>query len=294
MVKGIMAAKPWNTVAIIGVGLLGGSVGLALHARSLAGRIVGIGRNADRLRKAKKLGAVTEGTTNLAQGVKDADLVVVCTPIDDVVRQVRDVRQHCPIGAIITDVASTKTSIVTALDNHSAASSAKIAPAFFIGSHPIAGSDKTGVENSRADMFVDRAVVVTPQTGDPKPKVAAIEKLWKSLGARVFRMTPREHDEAVAAISHLPHAIASVLAAMTPAKYLPLVAGGWLDTTRVAAGDVDLWRQILLDNRLAVAQSMHEFTVGIQALRNALAKKDSDEVVRVLQAGKKNRDAVGN
>ena len=292
-----MATKIWDTVTIIGVGLIGGSIGLALRERKLARRVIGVGRRAASLRKATKCGAVTETTTNLAAGVADADLIIVCTPIEQVAAHILEAARHCRDDALLTDVGSTKQGIVSRIEetlhvpDESKPSTGHHGT--FIGSHPLAGSEKTGVQHAEADLFVGRAVIITPTDRSPAALVTRVERFWKSLGARVYHQSPREHDDAVAAISHVPHMIATALAAATPSDLLPFVAGGWLDTTRIAAGDVELWRQILVDNRDAILKSLEPFSTTLLAFRRALESGDEAEIVRLLQAGKKTRDASG-
>ncbi|MFO0902744.1 MAG: prephenate dehydrogenase/arogenate dehydrogenase family protein [Pirellulales bacterium] len=284
------ARRPWNTVAILGVGLLGGSLGLGLLERRLARRVIGIGRRVSTLRAARRRGAVTETTTDLASGVAEADLVVVCTPVSLVAQQVAEVRRHCPAGALITDVGSTKGSIVAAVESQRD----RDLRGTFVGSHPMAGSEKTGVKFAAADLFVGRAVIVTPTPRTPTAAVLKTVQLWRSLGAKTTKMAAEEHDEAVAAISHLPHLAASALAASTPRGRLPLVGGGWLDTTRVAAGDVELWRQIFEDNRGRIVERLDQFMNTLAEFRRVLVDRDEPGLRRLLEAGKDIRDAVGN
>ena len=282
----------WDTVALIGVGLIGGSIGLALRDRGAAKQIVGIGRSASTLRRARRVGAVTATTTNLATGVRDAELVIVCTPVETVVRFVLEAAEHAPPGSLFTDVASTKAAIVAELDRRrDRLASRKIR---FVGSHPLAGSEKTGPQNARADLLDGRVVVVTPSARTRSADYREIERLWQHLGAKVLRQSPSAHDQAVAAISHLPHLVASALAAGTPTAALPLAAGGWLDSTRVAAGDVELWRQILADNRDHVLKSLSKFETVLTSFREALETEDDTRLVRLLKEGKRQRDAVGN
>ncbi|MFV1964575.1 MAG: prephenate dehydrogenase [Pirellulaceae bacterium] len=281
----------WNQVAIVGVGLIGGSVGMALRARGLARHVVGVGRSSRRLRRARQRGAVTATSTSLSRGVASADLVVVCTPVHLVVESVRQAAGSCPAGTLITDVGSTKERIVTALDEHLGAAEEDVA---FVGSHPMAGSEKSGVQFAEADLLMDRLVIVTPSRRTRPANAAAIEDLWKSLGARVIRTSPAFHDRAAGAVSHLPHAVASALAAGTQERDLPLAATGWRDTTRIAAGDVDLWTRILLENRAHVLKSLGKFEKVLSSLRQALEGNDRAKLEQLLAAGKRNRDAVGN
>ena len=282
--------KRWETVTIIGVGLIGASIGLALRERRLATHVVGVGRRASSLRKAKQREAVTATTTNLARGVADAELIIVCTPVELIVDHVIEAAQHCHHGAIITDAGSTKAEIVRTLStslkgNH---------VTDFVGSHPMAGSEKTGPLHARSDLFEDRVAVITPTARTSPAACKTLAGFWRSLGATVLQMSPREHDRSVAMISHLPHLISSALAAATPEGDLPLASTGWLDTTRIAAGDVELWRQILSDNRGDILKSLDKFEKVLASFRHALERDDQRKLVQLLEAGKQRREALGN
>ena len=280
--------KSTETVAIVGVGLMGGSIGLALRERRLARRVIGIGRQASRLQQARRLGAVTETTTSLARGVAEADLVVVCTPVDNVVDHVCAVAEEAGPGTLITDVGSTKVQIISELKERLPAA------VRFVGSHPLAGGEKAGVKFAQPDLFQDRLTILTPGPQSHRQDVRQISRFWQSLGARVIRMAPREHDQQIAMISHLPHVLAALLAAGTADDQLPLAGPGWLDTTRVAAGNVQLWRQIFQQNKVHVLKSVDKFGQLLTSFREALDKDDMEKVTRLLETGKQNRDAVGN
>ncbi len=287
-VKLSMPRTPWNTVAIIGVGLIGGSIGLALRERKLAKRIVGIGRRSASLRKAKQLGAATETTLRLERGVADADLVVVATPIEQIVGNVREAAAGSRQGTLITDAGSTKATIVASLDG-------QIADGVrFVGSHPLAGSEKSGPAAATADLFVGRVVIVTPCATTPAGAAEEVADFWSALGATAFMMSPEQHDAALASTSHLPHLVASILAEATPRENLPLTATGWQDTTRIAAGDAELWTQILLDNRRNVLNSLARFEKTMQAARRAIERGDAKTLRRLLTEAKQVRDAVGS
>lgn len=278
----------WDTVAIIGVGLIGGSIGLALGRRGLARQVIGIGRDASRLQAARDRAAVTSFTCDVSEGVRDAELVVVCTPVDRIVADIRAAAEACPPGALLTDAGSTKGLICRELAQ-------RLGPGgIFIGSHPMAGSEKSGVSHARAELFDDRLTIVTPLGHEPGEHVNRIERFWNSLGSRTIRMEPETHDAAVAAISHLPHLIASALSAATPPESLPLAAGGWRDTTRVASGDAGLWRQILLENRAYVLRSLDNFGKVLEGFRQALNAEDPQRLEQLLEAGKRNRDSLGS
>jgi prephenate dehydrogenase len=283
----------WDTVAILGVGLIGGSIGLGLLERGLSRRVVGIGRRPVALRSALRRRAITASTTEIARGVADADLIVVCTPVDMVAEHVAAIRRVCRPDAIITDVGSTKASIVAAIADAGKAGSEPL-HGQFLGSHPMAGSEKTGVRFADASLFQGRAVILTPTPETPATVQRRLTRFWRSLGARVVALSPEEHDRSVAAISHLPHLVASALAASTDGGQLPLAGGGWRDTTRVAAGDAELWRQIFLDNRQALLPCLDRFLNKLDEFRVAVRDGDSAALRRLLEAGKEIRDAVGN
>jgi prephenate dehydrogenase len=284
--------KHWDTVAIVGVGLIGGSIGLALRRRGLVRRVVGIGRNETRLRKAAELGAITEATESIAAGVSGANLVVICTPVERIVGDALSAAEATRPDTLITDVGSTKLQIVTTLEDRMRASNER--GVFFVGSHPMAGSERSGVEYSQADLFEDRVTIVTP-TGTTLPEHGrAITDFWESLGSQVLVRSPEDHDRAVAEVSHLPHLVASALAAAIAPDDRMLAGGGWRDTTRVASGDVELWRQILSDNQRYVLKSLDNFEKVLATFRRALENADQNALVELLTTGKQNRDAVGS
>ncbi|HAA71298.1 MAG TPA: prephenate dehydrogenase/arogenate dehydrogenase family protein, partial [Planctomycetaceae bacterium] len=164
----------------------------------------------------------------------------------------------------------------------------------FVGSHPMAGSEKTGPEAADPDLFQGRLVVVTPTGETAVQRTEIVERFWESLGARTLQMDPAVHDEAVANASHLPHVLASALAATANERALSVVGTGWLDTTRIAAGDAELWRQILMDNRSRIIAEIDKLSGVLTGFRQALADSNDAELIRLLQQGKERRDAVGN
>lgn len=280
--------RTWDTVAILGVGLIGGSIGLALRRRELARHVVGIGRRTTSLRAAKKVGAVTSTTTDVARGVADAELVVVCTPVAQIVEHVRGVAANCPPETLITDAGSTKLQIVEQLDVDLGRG------VRFLGSHPLAGSQRSGPTEANADLFEGRTVVLTPTRRSTSADEETLTSFWTALGARVVCMTARAHDQAVASTSHLPHVVAAALAASLPERHANLAAGGMRDTTRIAAGDAELWTQILLDNREHVLAALTGFDKALEAFRTALVRGDRQRLHKVLTQAKQRRDALGS
>jgi len=280
--------KTWDTVAIVGVGLIGGSIGMALRRRKLAKNVVGVGRRQSSLRAARRVEAVSHTTIDIDRGVAEAQLVIVCTPVDQIVEHVRRAAQHCPERTLITDAGSTKQTIAAALDSGLARECR------FLGSHPLAGSEKTGPQNASADLFEGRVAILTPTKNTRAEDFDSLEEFWQSLGSVVVRMSPEEHDEAMALTSHLPHLAAAALALSVPEKYFRLVGPGLLDTTRIAGGDPELWRQILTHNRANALAALEQFGAKLSALRAALRNNNQEELVRLLAQSKKNRAALGS
>jgi prephenate dehydrogenase len=284
----------YDTVVIVGVGLIGGSIGLALRERKLARRIIGVGRRQNSLDTARKIGAIDHGVTTLSEGVADAQLVVVSTPVDLVVERVAQTVAAAPPSALITDVGSTKESIVSMVD---AALATRRSGPRFVGSHPLAGDHRTGAEHARADMFDGRVVVVTPSEATRPAAVTEVSGFWQGLGANVMTMTPAKHDAALAITSHLPHVAAVALAAATPTELLRLTAGGWRDTTRVAGGDPKLWQAIFADNRRHVLDAIDVLSETLANFRESLELGDRESLTGMLEAAakkKRERDALGD
>ncbi|NUQ60876.1 MAG: prephenate dehydrogenase/arogenate dehydrogenase family protein [Pirellulales bacterium] len=280
--------RHYDTVAIVGVGLIGGSIGLALRERGLAEKIIGIGRRQASLRTARRVGAVTNTTIDLAKGVADAELVVICTPVGSVVGNVLEAAANCPEGTLITDAGSTKQEIVDALDGKLPRGCR------FLGSHPLAGSEKAGASHAAADLFEGRVAILTPTLNTHAEDFDQLEQFWSALGSVVIQMSPVEHDRALAVTSHLPHAIAAVLASMLPENLFRLTGAGFHDTTRIAGGDPELWKQIFAANRTNVLALLDQFSQRLRAFRSALEQNDAAAMEALLNLAKKNRDALGS
>lgn len=277
-----------NTLTIVGVGLIGGSIGLAAKKRSLARRVRGLGRNRDTLEQAKVLGAIDEIAFNPEEAARDADAVIVCTPVDLIAQHVLELAPFCPDGALITDAGSTKGRIVADVEPN-------LPPrVHFVGSHPLAGSEKRGPQYADAYLFHNRWVVVTPT---PRTYPAALERtraIWQALGARVKVMAPAEHDRALAVTSHLPHLVASALAGTLTPDLFDLAATGFRDTTRIAAGDPTLWTAIFKHNRISLLEALNHLERQLQAMRGALTVENWSHLERLLAGAKQVRDGLGS
>lgn len=257
-----------GTVAIVGVGLIGGSIGLALRELGLAERVMGIGRREANLAEAVRIGAIDAATTDLASGVARADVVVVCTPVTEIAAAVRIAAEHGTGEVLITDAGSTKLRIVEAVERDPSA--ARV----FVGSHPIAGSELKGVAHARSDLFEGRSCVLTPTGRTPDDRLQRARSFWVRLGCRVIELGPAEHDDVLALTSHLPHAVAAALAATVPAEALPMAAGAYRDGTRVAGSDTTLWAGIFRENKGPTLQALKRFQEQISAFRRAMEADD--------------------
>lgn len=279
---------PWQTVAIVGVGLIGGSVGRALRDRGLARRVVGIGRSTASLAEARRHGAITEATIDVAR-VAEADLVVLATGVAALPKLLDAVDAAVQPGTLITDTGSTKASVVAAWERRRRSRRGR-----FVGAHPLAGSHRRGAAAADATLFAGRVTVVTPASATPPEDVADAGGFWSALGSTVFVMPPREHDRILAATSHAPHLIAAAIAAATPAAGRRFTAGGWRDTTRIAAGDPGLWADILLDNAGPVAAATRRIAALAERMVRAIEAGDRRRLVAILEQAREARDAVGS
>jgi prephenate dehydrogenase len=270
-------------MSILGVGLLGGSIGLAAKAAAMPCRVVGYGHRLSTLQRALEVGAIDESAPSAAAAVAGADLIVLCTPVGLFEPILREIASSVAPGAILTDVGSTKRSVVQL------AESTLPHTAQFVGSHPMAGSEKRGIEYARTDLFQGATCILTPTNRTDPTALESIDAFWRRLGMRTQRMTPEEHDERICDVSHLPHAVAAALIAMQSDEALPLAGKGFLDTTRIAGGDGALWRDIFHDNRDNVAKSIHSLSAQLKQLIDLLDPAKADELAQWLDQAAERR-----
>ena len=280
----------WRKVTLIGVGLLGGSLGLALKRRKLARQVTGYVRRAASIAESRKKGAVDLATQDILSAVKGADLVILCTPLARMRPLVKEFLPALKRGAIVTDVGSVKAGVVKELESLVAK-----AGAHFIGSHPMAGGEKMGVSAARADLFNCAACVVTPTRKSNKAAVRKVEQLWKSIGGRTLTLSPETHDVLVSRTSHLPHVIAATLASSVlgpgqPKHQSVLCANGFRDTTRIASGSPEMWRDIALANRRNLVKAMKSFIADLEKVQRLVAKGDAKGIEKFLATARQRRD----
>jgi prephenate dehydrogenase len=278
-------------LAIAGVGLLGGSVAKAARARSLAREIVGIGRDEARLAPALRDGAIDRIALDLADGVRGADLVVLAMPVLVIDRLLPVVADAVGSGALVTDVGSTKAAIV-----RSGEALAARRGFHFVGSHPMAGSERAGYGVARPDLFEKATVIVTPTAGTAPSAVKGVAQFWEGMGARVSQLAPDIHDRVVAAISHLPHLVAFALVAgavgFEPSA-TAFAARGFRDTTRIAASDPVVWQEIFHDNREALLASLARFREALADVEQLVRGGDAGALQEWIARVKRQREMLG-
>lgn len=272
-----------DRLAILGVGLLGGSLGMAAKA-ALGCEVVGYGHRRETLDKALENGAIDRAESDPRKAVRGCDLVVLCTPVGVFEGLIGAIGGGVGRSAIVTDVGSTKRSVV--------ALGEKAFGGRFVGSHPMAGSEKRGVEFARADLFVNATCIVTPTPRTDPAAARTVEAFWSALRMRVVSLGPEEHDRRLADVSHLPHAVAAALVAMQEDESLGLCGKGFIDATRIAGGDGGLWRDILLDNADQVKQGLARLRTALAGLEALLDRRDGRALAEWLDAAAARRQRL--
>ena len=280
----------WQKVTIVGVGLLGGSLGLALRQRRLARQVVGYVRRPESVTACLGRRVVDFATQDLKEAVTGSDLVVLATPIAQMRTIAEQMQSAIAPNALVTDVGSVKGIVIQELEPIALA-----AGAHFVGSHPMAGSEQMGVEASRGDLFENAICAITPNKTSPPEVVTRLEEFWTSLGARPIRMAPEMHDDYVSRSSHLPHVIAAelanyVLSPVHPKEQALMCATGFRDTTRVASGSPEMWRDIALANRKNLACVLGVFIEDLREFQISLENGDGKAIQEFFAVAKQRRD----
>ena len=279
-------------VTIVGVGLLGGSIGLALKAAGYPGRIVGVGRRPEVVKRAVELKCIDHACATVKDAIASVDdasaiqLVIICTPLGTFPALFRELSSCDRPGLFVTDAGSTKEQVC--------ADAAAILPDVtrFVGALPMAGSELHGPEHAKANLFKGRLCILTPMGTDSSAQaVTIVRALWQSLGMKLTEKSPREHDQVVAAISHLPHAIAVLLVQLADEqKAISIAATGFRDTTRIASGDPRVWTDIFTTNKQAMLSSIDHFTQLLAGFREVISHGNETEMMRLLTEIKQARD----
>lgn len=276
-------------VVIIGMGLIGGSIGKAIMKKGLAEEVVGVCRRQSSLDRAVKEQSLSKGYVNsYAEAVPGADVIFIATPVHTIKTVFEDLAKVLKDGkTIVTDVGSTKKEIV--------ADAARLKDSFtFIGGHPLAGSEKAGVEYSSADLFGGSVCILTPDKDTPEAEKTTLTELWKDMGAAVVELTPEKHDESLAFSSHLPHVVAyALMGALGKDFPYAMLASGFKDTTRIAASDSALWSDIFLSNRQNVLNAIERYKEVLTALEKDIQDENADVLTNKLSDYKEMRDGIG-
>lgn len=277
-------------LAIIGVGLIGGSLARALKRANAVGEVIGCGRNINNLQHAVELGVIDRYDTNPAQAVTDADMVVVAVPLGTIAAMFAEIRDNLSPQAIITDVGSAKATVVADARQHLGYHLPR-----FVPGHPIAGTEKNGVTASFAELFEQHRVILTPLPETDSSAVTTVSDMWRQTGAEIVEMSVTHHDEVLAATSHLPHIIAyslvDTLAKMAEkTEIFRFAAGGFRDFTRIASSDPQMWHDICLANRQAILQILAAFKDDLTQLATAIHQNDSQYITTVFSRAKSARD----
>ncbi len=279
--------KPlFNKVVIIGLGLIGGSLGMALRRRRVARRVVGVDRLRSAMVKARAMGAIDGGAPRFSEAVAGADLVVIATPPASVVPTARRVARATRHRFLLTDVASVKGPIVAALNRELPS---RIS---FVGGHPMAGSEQSGIKAADPELFIGAPCVVTRTAKTKGRALSSVRALWQSLGSKVTVLSPARHDALVAQVSHVPHLAAVGLTLIASPTSLNLAAGGFSDTTRIALSDPVLWRQICAMNRQPLADALDQFLIRLGQLRDLLTHENGIGLSRLLRAAQRRRQGL--
>lgn len=275
----------FNKVVIYGVGLMGGSLGLALQDRKLARSVWGVGRYYERLKEACKEGVITDFTINRKEAAADADIIVIGLPVKSVPDAVLGMSVLAPDHTVITDVGSTKADIVNRVE-----SELRQPGTAFVGSHPMCGSENSGYSAARADLYESATCVVTPTSKTPKEAIEKIQALWKGVGGHILTLSPEEHDRLAARTSHLPRLAAAALChalenEMEAEKRDLMVSTGFLSSTRTAASDVETWMDILTTNRDPILDTLGDLQGALTQVYTYLSEGNEDALRRWLSEG---------
>ncbi len=264
----------FETMAVVGVGLIGGSLARAARERGLVSRIVGLGRGRENLRKALELGVIDAMETDWGKGMREAGLVVLATPVGSIVELLPKIGALCGDDTVVTDVGSVKGSIVREAERTLAR------PSLFVGGHPIAGTEDSGVEASFSSLFADHKTILTPTDGTDPEALGRVRSLWEEIGSNVVVMDAENHDRVMGFVSHLPHIVAYALVHniysedQRDGNLARFSAGGFRDFTRIASSHPEMWRDICLMNREALLEAVDSFVLTLDKFRAMVSAED--------------------
>ena len=277
-------------LVVIGVGLIGGSFALALRRARAVQHVVGVGRTRRNLAEALRMKAIDVATLDPAHAVRDADLVLLATPVGQMPAVMSAIAPHLPAHAVVTDAGSTKRDVIACARRFLGGHLPRFVPA-----HPVAGTEMSGAAAAFPDLFRGRDVILTPQAGTAAGAVKLVRRVWEACGARVVRLDAGEHDELLAAVSHLPHVIAFALVNMlagrgNPARLFGQSAGGLRDTVRIAGSSPEMWADICVANRDALLAALEDYENELEQTRAAIERTDAQELRRLFAQARSARE----
>ncbi len=280
-----------NRVTILGLGLIGGSWALALKKAGVVSEVIAWGRNQARLDKAVAMGVVDSATTDMAVAVRDADVVVIATPLGTLSVVFEQLVPVLPESAVVTDVGSAKSEVISLARE-------RLGKGFprFVPGHPVAGAEHSGFEAAIAELFQNRRVVLTPVAETDENALKMITALWQEGGAEIINMDANTHDDILALTSHLPHVVAyllvDLLAAQNNEEMKRFAAGGFYDITRIASSSPEMWRDIFKDNKASVVALLDQYKESLEQFRTAIIDADDEYLMQVMQRAKSTRDSL--
>jgi len=272
----------FKKIAIVGTGLIGGSLALNIKKKRIALEVVGVSRHKSSLAKARSLGAIDKGSQGLGI-IKGADLIILATPVNQILNLAEKISRIAGDDAIVTDVGSTKQEIVARLEN--------IFPNF-VGSHPLAGSEKRSIANADPEIFEGTICILTPTRKTKSRALNRIKEFWRRVGVTTINLTPESHDMVLSVTSHLPHIAAFSLIQSVPVKYFRFASGGLKDTTRIAASDTELWLDVFLSNRNNTLKAIAQLQKNLARVKSALKNKDRKSLAKILKGAKVKREKL--
>ena len=275
-----------QTFAVVGLGLLGGSLGAALRQAFPKSKILGYSRSASKVKLAQKKGLIHQGSTQLNKIVPSADVIIICTPVDTISEFAKQIDIHAKPGTIVTDVGSTKNDIVKWAAKQSFRNIS------FVGSHPMAGSHLTGLEHAKKDLYNRAVVFVTRHSGISQRALKVVKSIWFRLRCQVVEIDSKRHDEVVAQISQFPHLLSALLVDLASDRALKFASTGFRDTTRIAQGDPRLWAPIFLTNRSAINQLIIRSEKQLNHLKTALSRRDINFLLKFLKNSANRRQKI--
>jgi prephenate dehydrogenase len=282
----------FNKVVIVGVGLIGASLGLAGKKKGLFGEVVGVGRNKANLEDALNMGAVNRYLHNPVEACRDADCVVLATPVERILSIGKEIAPHLRAGAILTDVGSVKKGLVMELDG------CMPDGAHFVGGHPIAGSEASGASASRADLFEGSRTILTPTRSTGQDALKKVRTIWEEVGSTVVEMDADEHDRLLAAVSHLPHMVAYALVETLSELHkekpdvADFAAGGFRDITRIASSHPGMWQEICKMNKNHIVSMIEQFEKALERIKGEIEKDRFNELIRIFEEAREFRNRL--